>query len=118
MSSLAKLAEEARLDAKAFRENTVYDSEGDPIRLVANANRLDAYAAALATAGAEAAELRAVLADRDALWKVLHDATCIIGHTVPMETVVLAGRKLVAREVWQAAHDLLYPKATRGTPHE
>lgn len=59
MSSLAKLAEEARLDAKAFRENTVHDSEGDPIRLVANANRLDAYAAALATAEAEAAELRA-----------------------------------------------------------
>lgn len=64
---------------------------------------------------AKDADLAAVLADRDALWKALHDATSIIGHAVPMDTVVLAGRKLVAREVWQAAHDLLYPKAARTT---
>ena len=38
------LVEECRLDAKAFRENTVYDSDGDPIRLIANADRLDQYA--------------------------------------------------------------------------
>jgi hypothetical protein len=44
---MTSLVEEARLDAKAFRENTVYDSEGDPIRLIANADRLDQYAAAL-----------------------------------------------------------------------
>lgn len=66
--------------------------------------------AALTTAHAQAADLRA---DRDALWKALHDATSLIGHAVPMDTVVLAGRKLVAREVWQAAHDLLYPKSAR-----
>lgn len=29
------LVKECRLDAKAFRENTVYDSDGDPIRLIA-----------------------------------------------------------------------------------
>ena len=38
------LVKECRLDAKAFRENTVYDSDGDPIRLIANAERLDQYA--------------------------------------------------------------------------
>ena len=38
------LVKECRLDAKAFRENTVYDSDGDPIRLIANAERLDHYA--------------------------------------------------------------------------
>lgn len=36
-----------RLDAKAFRENTVYDSEGDPIRLIANAQRMEAGADAI-----------------------------------------------------------------------
>lgn len=36
-----------RLDAKAFRENTVYDSEGDPIRLIANAERMEAGADAI-----------------------------------------------------------------------
>lgn len=88
-------------------------------------NRLDALVAviqdalsdALATAEADIAALREenvdLRADRDALWKALHDATSIIGHAVPMDTVVLAGRKLVAREVWQAAHDLLYPKAAK-----
>lgn len=36
-----------RLDARAFRENTVYDSEGDPIRLLANAQRMEAGADAI-----------------------------------------------------------------------
>ena len=41
---MSDLVNEARLDAKAFRENTVYNAEGDPIRLAANSERLDAYA--------------------------------------------------------------------------
>ena len=41
------LVNEARLDAKAFREHVVYDSEGDPIRLTQNAARLDQYADAI-----------------------------------------------------------------------
>jgi ABC-type nitrate/sulfonate/bicarbonate transport system substrate-binding protein len=36
-----RAAEELRLDAKAFRENMVYDSDGDPIRLIANAERME-----------------------------------------------------------------------------
>ena len=39
-----QIAQEMRLDAKAFRENTVYDSGGDPIRLTANAERMEAAA--------------------------------------------------------------------------
>lgn len=68
MTDTNALAAEARLDAKAFRENTVYDSEGDPIRLIANADRLDAYADALERAeqalterDAEIARLREAL---------------------------------------------------------
>ena len=59
-----ELIAEARLDAKAFRENTVYDSEGDPIRLIANADRLDQYAARIEALTAEVerkdAALRAI----------------------------------------------------------
>jgi hypothetical protein len=55
------LVNEARLDAKAFRENTVYDSEGDPIRLIANANRLDQYADRIEALTAENERLREVL---------------------------------------------------------
>ena len=40
-------ASDLRLDAKAFRENTVYDSDGDPIRLIANAERMMAGADAI-----------------------------------------------------------------------
>lgn len=57
----AALASEARLDAKAFRENTVYDSGGDPIRLIANANRLDQYAYRIEVLEAENAWLREAL---------------------------------------------------------
>lgn len=38
------LVKEARLDADAFRENTVYNADGDAIRLIANAERLEQYA--------------------------------------------------------------------------
>lgn len=56
------LVEECRLDAKAFRENTVYDSDGDPIRLIANADRLDQYAARIEALEAENERLREALA--------------------------------------------------------
>lgn len=54
----AALANEARLDAKAFRKNTVYDSEGDPIRLIANADRLDQYADRIEALEAEVKRLQ------------------------------------------------------------
>lgn len=38
------LVGEARLDADAFRKNTVYNADGDAIRLIANAERLEQYA--------------------------------------------------------------------------
>lgn len=74
------LVEEARLDAKAFRENTVYDSGGNPIRLTATADRLDAYATALATAQTEAAELRAAI-----LAKHNHRCTYCQTSEMPLE---------------------------------
>lgn len=52
-------AHELRLDAKAFRENTVYDSEGEPLRLLANADRMDAGAAAIEALEADNAALKA-----------------------------------------------------------
>ena len=55
------LVEECRLDAKAFRENTVYDSDGDPIRLIANADRLDQYADLIETQAREIERLREAL---------------------------------------------------------
>jgi cell division protein FtsB len=53
-AEVSGLADEARRDAKAFRENTVYNSEGDPVRLIAVADRLDTYATHITTL--EAAE--------------------------------------------------------------
>ena len=35
------LIRDLRSSAKAFRENTVYDSEGDPIRLIVQADEAD-----------------------------------------------------------------------------
>ena len=61
LNERASLANEARLDAKAFRDNTVYGSEGDPIRLIANANRLDQYADRIEALEAENARLREAL---------------------------------------------------------
>ena len=55
------LVEECRLDAKAFRENTVYDSDGDPIRLIANADRLDQYADLIETQAREIERLRGLV---------------------------------------------------------
>ena len=55
------LVKECRLDAKAFRENTVYDSDGDPIRLIANAERLDQYADRIEALTAEVERLRELL---------------------------------------------------------
>lgn len=60
---VAGLVREARLDAKAFRENTVYDGEGDAIRLIANAERLDQYADALTTLSARVETLEAALGE-------------------------------------------------------
>lgn len=88
-------------------------------RISANAENRRAnreYRETLADLASKDAELAAVVAERDALWKALHDATSIIGHAVPMDTVVLAGEKLVAAEVWRAAHNLLYPEAAKVQP--
>jgi hypothetical protein len=71
LQEMDDLVTEARLDAKAFRENTVYDSDGQAIRLGANADRLDKYANRIE---ALEAELAHVTEDRD-LWKY-SEATC------------------------------------------
>jgi len=55
---LAGLVDDARLDAKAFREHTVYDSDGDPIRLGANADRLDQYADTITALSSQLERLR------------------------------------------------------------
>jgi hypothetical protein len=35
------IAKELRLDAQAFRENVVYTQDGEPVRLIANAARME-----------------------------------------------------------------------------
>jgi hypothetical protein len=52
------LVNEARLDAKSFRENTIYTMDGVPARLIANANRLDQYADRIEAQAAEIEQLR------------------------------------------------------------
>ena len=47
--NVTDIENEMRLDAKAFRENTVYDGDGDPIRLIANAERMEQAADTIAT---------------------------------------------------------------------
>lgn len=47
------LIEGLRASAKAFRENTVYDSEGDPIRLIAQADEADEAARTIEALTAE-----------------------------------------------------------------
>ena len=80
------LVEECRLDAKAFRENTVYDSDGDPIRLIANADRLDQYADLIETQAREIERLRGVLALKDQYFKGITKLAAL-GET----SAVLAG---------------------------
>lgn len=67
---------------------------------------------ALAAKEAENAELRAKV---EKLREALYDAICMIGHAMPMDTTVLAGQRLVAREVWQTGYDLLHPKPKKET---
>ena len=50
-------ARELGLDAKAFRENTVYNADGDPIRLIANAERMDQAADLIRAQAARIAEM-------------------------------------------------------------
>ncbi len=51
-----------RSSAKAFRENTVYDSEGDPLRLIVQADESDEASDTLASYRAEITQLRDKLA--------------------------------------------------------
>ena len=55
------LIERLKSSAKAFRENTVYDSEGDPLRLIVQADECDEAAAALTEANAKMEKMRAEL---------------------------------------------------------
>lgn len=55
------LVNQARLDAKSFRENTIYTMDGDPIRLIVNADRLDQYADRIEALEAEVEGLRKML---------------------------------------------------------
>jgi len=71
--------------------------------------------AVLAYREAAEAPLRAEIAAKDAeiarLRDALHDAICMIGHAMPSDTTILAGRRMVAREVWKAGYTLLHPRA-------
>ena len=57
------IVQEARLDAKAFRENAVYTSDGQRVKFGAVADRLDAYAAEIERNRAEIERLREALKD-------------------------------------------------------
>lgn len=63
------LIRDLRSSAKAFRENSVYDSEGDPVRLIVQADEADKAADAIANLRARNEALR------EALWEMLH-AVC------------------------------------------
>ena len=52
------LVERLKSSAKAFRENTVYDSEGDPIRLLVQADECDEAADRITALEAENERLR------------------------------------------------------------
>lgn len=58
MTDTQALIANLRSSAKAFRENTVYDSEGDPIRLIVQADECDQSATALTDAEAKLAKVR------------------------------------------------------------
>ena len=87
------LVEECRLDTKAFRENTVYDSDGDPIRLIANADRLDQYADLIETQAREIERLREALQfyARKYNWKSCGVYMC--GHSNPSSAEIDRGNK-------------------------
>ena len=59
-----------RSSAKAFRENSVYDSEGDPVRLIVQADEADRAADAIAT----------LRARNEALVEALSKITPIVVH--------------------------------------
>ena len=75
LGDVAGLVNEARLDARAFREHNVYDSEGDPIRLTQNAARLDQYADAITALTRQLADARQ---HAEALAEVLDEAHGLI----------------------------------------
>ena len=91
-----------------------YGPIGDAARHVASycdgAARVHVYTAAFTALAAKDAELAAERAKAEKLREALHDAICMIGHAMPMDTTVLAGQRLVARDVWQTGYDLLHPK--------
>ena len=64
--------------------------------------------AAEASLRAENAELKA---ENAKLREALHDAICMIGHAMLMDTTILAGRRMVASEVWKDGYALLHPRA-------
>jgi multidrug resistance efflux pump len=70
-----------RLDAQAFRENTVYTQDGDPVKIHANAARMEAAASAIHTLRAQLsareAELANVKAARDE-YAGLYAARCAL----------------------------------------
>ena len=61
MTDTQALIANLRSSARAFRENTVYDSEGDPIRLIVQADECDQAATAITEAEAKLAKAREAL---------------------------------------------------------
>ena len=69
------IANELRRDAKAFRENAVYDSDGNGIRLIGNAERMEAGAKAI-----EALESALVKMRREAVLLLNNSEGCAANH--------------------------------------
>lgn len=68
MTNIPTLIERLRSSAAAFRENSVFDSEGDEVRLTVQARECDEAAAALEAAVEEIERLRELLRDWRNSW--------------------------------------------------
>lgn len=62
---IAGLCEKLRASATAFREHTVYDSEGDPLRLIVQADEAAKAADTIERQAAEVERLQRLLNGRD-----------------------------------------------------
>lgn len=84
-----RLVERLRSSAKAFRENTVYDSEGDPIRLIVQADEDDEAATALESLVSTNADLERQLVEaREALRIIARAETTVFDEDEGCEVFV------------------------------
>lgn len=58
------------------------------------------------------AEVERLREDRDTALDALFDAIALIGHSMPMHTeALIGGERMVARDIWQKGHDIMFPRA-------